>query len=186
RLGNAFTRSATFELPAQALRYVPALVASKAAPALEAAERLRPILTGTAPTAPTAGKAAEVLKPGAGLPAWWAQWSARPPEKLLAAWEKLGEDGQRYLAGPHFDDMQTLMDTIAEGAQKLGAAAPVIGATVGGAAHYLGHPYAAAAAAFGPTGRQLVTQGTPVFLSSMLWTPGAVPWLMALPKIGRV
>jgi len=104
----------------------------------------------------------------------------------LAAREKLGEDGQRALAGPHYDAMQTVMDTIAEGASKWGARAPVIGGTVGGAAHYLGHPYAAAAAAFGPTGRELVTKGTPVVLSGALRTPGAVPWLLALPKVGRV
>ncbi len=186
RLGNAFTRSATFELPAQALRYVPALVASKAAPALEAADRLRPILTGTAETAPPAGKAAEVLKPGAGLPAWWAKWSARPPQKLLAEWERLGEEGQRDLAGAHFDDMQTVMDTIAEGAAKWGAYTPVVGATVGGGLHYLGHPAAAAGVAFGPATRELVTKGTPVVLSSMLRTPGAAPWLFTLPRISRV
>jgi|SRR5262245_19074121 len=186
RLGNAFTRGATFEAPAQALRYVPALIASKAAPTLEAAERMRPILTGTAETAPTAGKAAEVLKPGAQLPAWWQTWSARPPQKMLAAWEKLGEEGQRELAGPHFDDMQTIMDTIAEGAEKWSAATPVIGATTGGAAHYLGHPYAAASLAFGPTGRAMVTQGTPFVLSGALRTPGLVPPLLWLPKAGRL
>jgi len=134
----------------------------------------------------TAGKAAEVLKPGAQLPAWWQTWSARPPQKMLAAWEKLGEEGQRELAGPHFDDMQTIMDTIAEGAEKWSAATPVIGATTGGAAHYLGHPYAAASLAFGPTGRAMVTQGTPFVLSGALRTPGLVPPLLWLPKAGRL
>jgi hypothetical protein len=195
RVSNAAMRGATFEGLTAPVRYLPLLAASKAAPVIEAAEELRPILTGTAQAAAPAAEAAAprgaaaalaaAERPGAKLPGWWATWSSGSPQQLIKAWNDLGPEGQQQLAGQHLPAMQTVMKTIEQGAEPWGKLAPSLSA--GGVASALlsGHPYAALGAAT-PTAREVVTQGAPKLLSSALRTPEAVPWLLQLPKVGQV
>jgi len=187
RMGNAAFRGGAAELATAPLR-VPFLIAgAKAAPVLQAAEELRPILTGTAETAAPAAQAAHgaaeqlAAQEAAALPRWWAQVSAGKPEQIVKAWNDLGPEGQAALAGKHLEAMQTVIDTIAEGAEKWGKMGP--GVTLGGL--LTGQPLATVAGAV-PTAIEAVSQGIPKALSWGVRTPEAVPYLLALPKVGQV
>src|SRR5215475_4661644 len=185
RMGNAFVRGATFELPAQALRYFPALAVARATPAAEAAEELRPILTGSAEVGPTAGKASEVLKPGYALPRWWQSVSQGTPDEIVQAWKGLGAEGQRAVAGEHFDAMQTVMKTLAAGEKgwsPWGFSTSLVGAP---AVWLKGSPVGAVASLF-PAAREFVREGVPALAADALRSPQAVPWLIRVPKVARV
>jgi hypothetical protein len=168
RMGNAFTRSATAEGLLAPVQYLPLLARSTAKPIADAAERLRPVLTGTEETPSALGQ-------------WWARASQMAPADIVKDW---AAQDQAKLAGEYLPDMQTVIKTIAKGAAPI----PRLGEISGGAAGVataLGHPYQAAGYAI-PAARQVVTQGIPTVASAMLRNPDLVPWVMRLPRIGEV
>jgi len=186
RMGNAFVRGVTFEGPAQALRYFPALAVSRAAPVAEAVETLRPILTGTAETAAPAGtRAAEAFKPGGyQFAQWWQETSQLGPKAIVDSWTKLGAEGQAKLAGEYAPAMRTVVNTLAEGGEKWSPWG--FGTTVAGVptAVLTGHPGATVAASI-PAAREVVTQGVPSLMSSAIMNPSRLPWLVRLPRIAQ-
>jgi hypothetical protein len=173
RLGNAFTRGATFEGLTAPLRYVPILAASKALPIGEATKELEPVLTGTG------GSTA--------LADWWGQMSTRAPGEIVKEWGKLGTQGQARIAGEHLPAMQTIVDTLAKGEAPIGKVGyGSYGASATGVptAILQGHPYAAAAAAL-PAVREVVREGVPTVASSMLRSPQGAWWLARLPAVSQ-
>jgi hypothetical protein len=197
RVVGAGLRTGAGEVIGAPFRAVPEAAYGVVRPAAEAAERLRPILEGTAPTG--AGmKAAEALSPQNpyNLARWWQENAiGRNPADIVSAWDKLGaesgidaEAAQRALAGPHYADVQTLVGTLRQGGQSWPQALKQIGGqgwTSGGAAPYLfyaGHP-TAALASLTPAVTDVLA---PTAIAKGLTNPRGVSFLARLPPVARV
>jgi hypothetical protein len=198
RVVGAGLRTGAAEAIGIPFRAVPEAGYGVVRPAAEAAERLRPILEGTAPTG--AGmKAAEALSPKNPylLARWWQDNAiGKSPADVIRAWDTLGaesgieaEAAQRALAGPHYADMQTVIGTLRQGGQSWPQAFKQIGTsgwTGGGAAPYLfyaGHPRAAVAS-LTPAVTDVLA---PTAIARGLMSPGrGVPFLANLPPVARV
>jgi hypothetical protein len=198
RVVGAGLRTGAGEVVGAPFRAVPEAAYGVVRPAAEAAERLRPILEGTAPTG--AGmKAAEALSPENpyNLARWW-QGNAigKNPADVVRAWDTLGaesgiapEAAQRALAGGHYDDMQTVIGTLRQGGQSWPQAFKQIGYGgwgTGGMAPWLayaGHPRAALAS-LTPAVTDVLA---PTAIARGLMSPErGVPWLARLPPVARV
>jgi hypothetical protein len=197
RVLGAGLRTGAAEVVGVPFRAAPEAAYGVVRPAAEAAERLRPILEGTAPTG--AGmKAAEALSPENPylLARWWQENAiGKNPADVVNAWDKLGGEGieteaaQRALAGPHYADVQTLIGTLRQGGQSWPQAFKQVGLGGGGGLgmapwlYYGGHPRAAVASLM-PAVTDVLA---PTAVARGLASPGAgVPFLANLPRAARV
>jgi hypothetical protein len=139
RLVRAGERGATGELLTLPIRYGLPLLVRSARPTLEAAEALKPVLTGAVPAESTLVHAPQGLQGavralpidevvanpavlrGVGvtpemqqtvLTRWWQTAAEGGPEQVVKAWDTLGETGQQALAGTQRADMATIVNTL--------------------------------------------------------------------------
>jgi hypothetical protein len=120
--------------------------------------------------------------------AWWQRQVGKAPEDIADAWESLAGKAQQTLAGPHVEQMQTVVNTL-----KTGQDVPVLrtardiatGGVPAGLGYVSGHP---GLTALGTTVGAVKAAGeaTPYIASRMLQTPAGSRVLGALPQIAQV
>jgi len=174
RIGNAAIRSATFEGLTAPARYPGALASRVSAPAIVAADDLRPVLTDSSTK----------------LGNWFQTYVVgQAPKDAVGAWTKLGPQGQAELAGDSVGSMRTIMGQVAK------AGAPIsygdiaqygASTTFLPAAFYTGHGLPALTAAAAPAARAFVSEVVPKTVSDLIRTPGGLEWLGTLRRAGLV
>jgi hypothetical protein len=211
RGGRAAARGAVGEALGAPLRLGSWLVTSRAAPVVEAARDLAPVLRQDLPAATkavetTAGTfhrigrllkdpealAAAELTPESQqtlLRAWWGQVAAKKPEKIVEAWDAFGPEAQAVLAGPQRAAMDTVMDTLKTGATPFDWGTLFSGSALGAVSAVAGHPGIGAVVAGAPAavavGRE-AARVVPRLATSRLVTPAGAEWLAGLPLAGEV
>jgi len=174
RIGNAAIRSATFEGATAPARYPAAIASSASAPAIAAANDLRPILTDSAHP----------------LGNWFQTYVVgQAPKTAAAAWADLGPVKQAELAGDSLGSMRTLMGQVAK------AGAPIsrgdwglyAASTTGMPTMWqLGHGVPGITAAAAPAVRALVSEVAPKTVGDLIASPGGLDKLIQLRRAGLV
>jgi len=212
RIANAGIRGATAEGVGQPLRIAAGVVGRAVMPGTKAAEALAPVLeqgagasTRTAYVLAADGTRRSVTdllaNPGdipafvKGAPAaqdallnsWWQRTAPQGADEIVNSWQELGRAGQRALAGPDFDSMQTVVNTIQAGQRPINwmMAAPT-GSTAATAAAMLGHPGLAPVLGAAPALASKAATFAPAVETSMLLSPTGSQWLAGLPGVMRV
>jgi hypothetical protein len=212
RLTNAGIRGATAEGVAQPLRIAAGMASRAIMPGARAAAELAPVLEQGAgsSTRQVLVQAADgstrtitdlLANPGdipgfvKGAPAaqdallnsWWQRTAPQGAEEVVNSWQALGRAGQRALAGPDFDSMQTVVNTIKAGQRPINwtMAAPT-GSTAATAAAMLGHPGLAPVLGAAPALASKAATFAPAVETSMLLSPTGSQWLAGLPGVMRV
>jgi hypothetical protein len=169
RMGRAYARGAAGEIVTAPVRAGVRYAVGAVKPLLKSAEALKPVLTAAEPAEGT-------------LAHWWQTAAAGGPEKVVQAWDALGETGQRALAGAQHGDMMTVVDTL-RGAGGVPLSRMTVGqlaksSTPGLVLTYAGHPYLGAGVSLGT---QLAREQAPL----LLLKPGPAAFLAGLPRVGR-
>jgi hypothetical protein len=211
RGGRAAARGAVGEALGAPLRLGSWLVTSRAAPVIEAARDLAPVLRQDLPaatkavetTAGTFHRIGRLLKDPEALAtaeltpesqqtllrAWWGQVATKKPEKIVEAWETFGPEGQAVLAGPQRAAMDTVIDTLKTGATPFDWGTLVGGTGLGAMSAVVGHPGVGAVVAGAPAavavGRE-AARVVPRLATSRLVTPAGAEWIARLPLAGEV
>jgi len=120
--------------------------------------------------------------------AWWQRQASKAPEDIADAWESLSGSAQRTLAGPHVEQMQTVVNTL-----KTGQDVPLLrtaldiagGGGTAGLGYVTGHP---GLTALGTVAGAVKAGGemTPAVASRLLRTPAGASFLGALPQAAAV
>jgi hypothetical protein len=120
--------------------------------------------------------------------AWWQRQAGKAPEQIADTWESLSGKAQQTLAGPHVDQMQTVVNTL-----KTGQDVPILrtvrdvvgGGGTAGLGYVTGHPgLTAAASTIGAV--KAAGETTPYVMSRMLQTPAGAGFLARLPQVAQV
>jgi hypothetical protein len=214
RIQNAAYRSAATEAIAGPVAYAVRPIVKAVMPAAEAAADLLPVL---ARNLPAEVKTVETTTPGvvrsidrllnpetasavlskANLSpegqqtlfrAWWQRQAGKAPEQIADTWESLSGKAQQTLAGPHVEQMQTVVNTLKTG-QDVPILSSVLGTGGGGAlgtAGYLtGHPMLGTVGGV-LTATRAAEQSVPYVASRMLQTPAGAGFLANLPRVAQV
>jgi hypothetical protein len=210
RMGRAYARGATGELATKPVRMAAQYAVGAVKPLLKATEALEPVLTREVPATATLVHAPaglggavralpidEVLANPAALRGvsvtpemqqtlltrWWQTAAEGGPKNVVQAWDALGEQGQRALAGAHHGDMATVVESL-RGAGGL----PLLQMTPGQIARE-SLPGTALALAGHPLLGAGVTMGAEAARAAgprLLLSPGPAGFLASLPQMGRV
>jgi hypothetical protein len=212
RGGRAAARGVVGEALGAPLRLGSWLVTSRAAPVIEAARDLGPVLRQDLPaatkavetTAGTFHRIGRLLKDPEALAtaeltpesqqtllrAWWGQVATKKPEKIVEAWETFGPEGQAVLAGPQRAAVETVIDTLKTGATPVdwGKLFGLGGGAVG-LGTIAGHPGVGAVVGAVPAavavGRE-AARAVPTIASRLVRTPAGAEWIARLPLAGEV
>lgn len=202
RVARAYARGATGEVVSVPLRAGVALAGRAVSPVLDAVEALRPVLTGTvdaaakvagigvddllkAPTKIAARLGNWALTPEGQetlLTRWWRTAADGGPQKVVQAWDALGQEGQRAVAGASHTDMSTIVDTLRSVGKPPWEMSVTQAATSSTPAYLLykaGHPALAATVGLGT---HVAREQAP----RLLLSPGPAELLSRLPQAGRV
>jgi hypothetical protein len=210
RMGRAYARGAAGEIATKPVRMAAQYAVGAVKPLLKATEALKPVLTREVPAAATLVHAPEglsgavralpidevVANPAAALKGvsvtpemqqtlltrWWHTAAEGGPKKVVQAWDALGAQGQRALAGAQHGDMTTVVESL-RGARGLPFAQMTPGqiarATIPGSAlAYAGHPLLGAGATI--AAEELSTRAP-----RLLLYPRPAGFLATLPAAGR-
>jgi len=214
RMQNAAIRSGGTELVAGPVAYAVRPITKAIMPVAKAAQDLAPVL---AQNLPAEVKTVETATPGvvrsidrllnpetAGavlskanlspegqqtlFRAWWQRQAGKAPEDIANAWESLPGPAQQTLAGPHVEQMQTVVNTL-----KTGQDVPLLrsardiatGGGLGTVGYVTGHP---ALATYGTVvgATKAAAEATPYVTSRMLQTPAGSSFLATLPRVAQV
>jgi hypothetical protein len=190
RVQRAAIRGGAFEAAPAALRVGSRIVGHMAGPTLEAAETLAPVLRQAVPEAVGPVRAAVALSPEYMLPRWWQEVAPKGPAAVTAAWDALGEAGQAALAGGQHAAMETIVNTVRAGAEKIPAQEwqrlTMRGGGPAALAAWLGYPELATGLAVVPQALSLARTAAPKVAGPMLLSPTGSQFLAALPRIARV
>jgi hypothetical protein len=195
RVGSAGVRTGTGEVISNIPRAGAQYVYGAVRPAAEAAQELRPILSGAVTGAvPAEGEAAHVaMEPQQVLARWYQEnVLGKPPAEAVQAWDTLGKvpGAQEQVAGEHLGAMNDYMATLRAGSTPWSQS--ISGVTKGAAptaayALWTGHPYAATTLFVPPAARDLAAEAGRKLLSAGLRSPRlGVPFLANLPPIAQV
>jgi len=199
RMTRAGIRGAAGSGVAQGATKVVQVVKGAVGPTLRAAETLAPTLTRELPAEATAATtkvgqlirdpaqlaAAELTPRGQQtvLSAWWQHHAADGSKAVVDAWDALGAPGQSVLAGPHVDQMSTLVNSMRGGKPLLQTTASDI-LTQGGPATALWHYGVIPKEVAVPLayGTKLATENAP----RLLTREPVLNFVAKLPQISRV
>jgi hypothetical protein len=190
RVTRAATRGGIAEAATIPFRVGARVVGHMAGPTLEAAETLAPVLRQAVPEAAGPLRASVALTPEHMLPRWWQEVAPKGPAAVTAAWDALGPAGQAALAGGQREAMETVVNTVRAGAEKIPAQEWQRLAMRGGGpaalAAWLGYPEVATGLAVVPQALSLARTAAPKVAGPMLLSPTQSQFLAALPRIGRL
>ena len=108
------------------------------------------------------------------------------PEKIVAAWDAWGPEGQAALAGAQHGAMETVIDTLRTGASPLEWGRLLTGGSIGTAVGVVGHPGIGTAIAAAPAALEVAQRAVPMAAAPMLLRPGGAAILGALPRVAEV
>jgi|SRR5215510_10787320 len=120
--------------------------------------------------------------------AWWQRQAGKAPQDIADAWESLSGPAQQTLAGPHVEQMQTVVNTL-----KAGQDVPILrtvldvggGGGTAGLGYVTGHPGLTTLGTVVGVSKA-VGEATPYVTSRMLQTPAGASFLGTLPKVAQV
>ncbi|HSS55510.1 MAG TPA: hypothetical protein VLK79_12760 [Gaiellales bacterium] len=195
RVQRAAIRGGAFEAATIPFRMGAKIIGHTAGPTLKAAEEVAPVLKQNLPegAALLERGIAEIAPAGADQPtllrAWWQEQAPKGAAAVTAAWDAMTPAQQAFLAGGQREAMQTVVNTIRTGAEKIPfsewARLGGRGTVMGGLPAYLGHPELAATLATVPQVMSVARTVAPKVAGPMLLNPTGSQVLGWLPQAAR-